>query len=169
MPAELHNRQREVARPLMAVADACGGTWPERIRTALVHLFSPGNGPSVDNTKVELLADIRETFNGTDRLSSKGLAEALAAMEERPWPHWNHGQPINQYQIARLLRDFKLPPTQTIRFTKIKNEKPCECTAKGFYRSWFEPIWERYAEVLDRVSALVTDGKQRKTRSSSGL
>ncbi len=33
-------------------------------------------------------------------------------MIERPWPEWSKGKPISQRQIARLLKPFKVEPTQ---------------------------------------------------------
>jgi len=40
IPAELERRAADNVRPLLAVADACGGDWPQRAREALVALIN---------------------------------------------------------------------------------------------------------------------------------
>src|SRR5437867_3820268 len=45
-----------------------------------------------------------------EELPSKELAEALAAMADKPWCEIHHGKPITQYWLARRLKDFGIRP-----------------------------------------------------------
>jgi len=138
-PPSLRNRQREIARPLFAIADAIGGEWPERIRAAVVRLFAGRDQAPAEDVKTELLADINAVFDDgeKDRISSRDLVEALVRMEDRPWATWGKTQKgLNQNQLGRLVRDFKIYPA-TVRLEDGR-------TLKGYKREWFKPVWDRY-------------------------
>jgi len=136
-PAGLHNRKREVSRPLFAIADAVGGEWPERVRQAVVRLFATRDTAPADDIKIELIADIREVFGDKPNVASVDLVQGLATMDDRPWATWGKGgSGINPNQLARLLKDFKLYPS-TLRLADGRR-------LKGYERAWFQPIWERY-------------------------
>jgi hypothetical protein len=45
-----------------------------------------------------------------DRLSSIEITDALAQMEDRPWPEWKGGKPITPRQLAKLLEPFRRGP-----------------------------------------------------------
>jgi hypothetical protein len=112
VPGELHDRARDNWRPLLAIADAVGGPWPERARAAARTVG--GNADDGDAPAVLLLIDLHGLFaeRGVDRLPSAEIAEALAGMEDRPWPEWRRGHPITVRQLARLLRPFDINPKQ---------------------------------------------------------
>lgn len=112
VPPELHDRARDNWRPLLAIADAAGGEWPQRARAAALELS--GQAGDGDAPGVLLLDDLRRLFSerSLDRLASSDLVETLATMEDRPWPEWRRGQPITQRQVARLLKPFDVAPKQ---------------------------------------------------------
>jgi len=130
----LINRPADNWRPLFAIADVIGGDWPERIREACAALMPKGDGDSNDTM---LLLDIGVIFDkeGTDRLSSEEICEALIAMEGRPWGEYGKsGKPITKHKLANRLNQFGIRPN-TIRVGR---------TAKGYYRRQFEEAWVRY-------------------------
>jgi len=88
MPGELHNRTREIWRPLWAIADLAGGEWPARSRQAAIALYT-GRSQDLDH-RVLLLADIRDTFEAarSDRIHTKEILRALVEIEDHPWPGW---------------------------------------------------------------------------------
>ena len=97
---ELGDRAADIWEPLLGIAD-----W-------LARSGSPGARGGVElgrdavddeSLGVQLLGDIRAVFDeqGTDRLASATLAEALAEIEESPWGEW-HGKPITAHGVARL-------------------------------------------------------------------
>jgi hypothetical protein len=71
-------------------------------------------------------ADLLDRERGDDRLRSADLAEALSALEDRPWPEWHQGKPITPRQIAKLLEPFDLTPG-TIRTTG-GTDAPAACS-----------------------------------------
>ena len=60
-----------------------------------------------------LLMDMQRLFEErhTEWLSSTEVAEALAEMEDRPWPEFGKsGKPISARQIAQKLKPFDIRP-----------------------------------------------------------
>jgi len=126
-------------RPLLAIADAAGGQWPDRARWASI-VLSGCRGES-DGASVILLEDLRHMFasRGTDRLTSDEVVHALATMEERPWPEWRQGRPITTRQVAKLLHGLDIRP-KTIR---IEGRTP-----RGYESGDFTDAWTRYLNPL---------------------
>ena len=81
MPGEIQDRDADVWEPLIAVADAIGGDWPTRARRAGIALVAASKNlePSLG---IQLLADLREVFGGSDEMSSKTILYALNSLEE---------------------------------------------------------------------------------------
>ncbi|MCP4006084.1 MAG: DUF3631 domain-containing protein, partial [bacterium] len=111
VPHELHDRAQDNWRPLLGIADAAGGDWPERARRAALDLNrSDREGDSTPG--VQLLSDLRDLFEGrgVDRMSSEQIVAVLTKMEDRPWPEWRRGQPLTQSGLARLLKRYDIRP-----------------------------------------------------------
>jgi hypothetical protein len=136
MPEELSDRQQDAAESLVAIADLAGGRWPHAARTALLCLCVDAQQED-GSLGYNLLSDIRLVFDDklTDRMSSAEVASALAGLETSPWGEWNHGKPISQAKIARLLRPFEIIP---------HNVRIGEKVLKGYERQDFEDAWKRY-------------------------
>ena len=139
-PGTLNDRAADNWRPLLAIADLAGGEWPERARAAAKAL-SQGVDEAESSPLIELLVEIREIFESTDRISSAELVECLGAKAESRWAEWSHGKPITQRQIARLLSPLKIK-SGSIR---IGNE-----TAKGYVHEAFDDAFSRYTPVAIR-------------------
>jgi hypothetical protein len=110
VPAGLHDRARDNWRPLLAIADALGGPWPERARAAAVKLS--GDAGDGDAPGVMLLEDLKGIFGGKDAIRSEDIVAALIELEDRPWPEWRGGKPLTKRGLAKLLKPFKVFPTQ---------------------------------------------------------
>ena len=130
---ELINRNADNWRSLFAIADTIGSDWPVRIREAAAAL-APRESKS---TGMVLLADIKATFDDkdVDRLASVEICEALKAIEGRPWADWKAGRELTPNQLARLLKPFGVMPDSVRVGTR---------TPKGYYRSQFAEVWQRY-------------------------
>lgn len=141
MPDALDDRARDNWRPLLRIADRCGGQWPDLARTAAIKLSGDREDPS---TKAMLLSDIKELFMkaDTDKLPSTWIVDELNEMEERPWPEWKHDKPMTKGQLAAQLRPFGVKP-KTIRL-KDGNTFRVGDTAKGYDVEQFKDVWERY-------------------------
>jgi hypothetical protein len=139
LPEELTDRQQDGVEPLLAIADAAGGNWPQVSRRALVELCMEARGGD-DSVGERLLTDVRQILEtrGQDRISSAELTAALAELETAPWGEWSNGKAITQPKLARLLRPFGVMP-YTIRIG--------DRTAKGYERADFSDAFSRYLPV----------------------
>jgi Protein of unknown function (DUF3631) len=137
LPIELSDRQQEGAEPLLAIADECGGEWPEVARRALVHICSEAQ---VDDASVgvRLLADIRGIFEGRglNRIPSTELAEALTKIETSSWGERDRaGNTFSANSLSRLLRRYKIKPHPVRAGKKV---------FKGYELGDFKDAFARY-------------------------
>ncbi len=66
LPDELDDRAQDIAEPLLAVAEASGGEWPERARDAAIALLTGEHRDDAESLGVRLLRDIRKAFGAED-------------------------------------------------------------------------------------------------------
>lgn len=143
LPDCLGDRQADICEPLLAIADAAGGGWPERAREALVELFAGGDGDA-DSVGTKLLDAMRRAFAeaGTDRLRTDQVLDALLLCEDAPWAGWwehdikngNRRGPASK--LARLLKPFGIV-SGSIRL-------PDGSTPKGYKAESCADAFERY-------------------------
>jgi Protein of unknown function (DUF3631) len=134
LPEGFQNRLAANWRPLLAIADAAGGEWPELARTAAKAL----SNIDTESEGTALLSDIKSIFaaKAVDRLASTDLVAALHALEDRPWAEFGRGEkPISPNQLARLLKAFVIVPG-TIRTNAG--------TPKGYKIEAFADAFDRY-------------------------
>ena len=141
MPPELNDRAADNWRPLLAIADAAGGEWPQQARMA-ARVLSGGANEEENSARIQLLADIRDLFDSreVDRIPSSEIVEALVEMEERPWPEWKKGKPLTPRQLASILSNFGVKP---------KVLWVSEKSVRGYQRSDLEETFSRYTPGLD--------------------
>jgi hypothetical protein len=111
MPPGVANRSREIWEPLLAIADAAGGHWPNTARQACTHFVHEAEQAPV-TTGVRLLADLRTIFAGrdTDRLSTVDILANLMTLDEAPWGDINGGRPLDARRLARELAPYHVAP-----------------------------------------------------------
>lgn len=134
IPDALDDRAKDNWRPLLAIADVVGGSWPKWARTAARHMVGGG---IEDSSAIELLRDVRTLLSNREKISSEDLVVDLNSLRERSWPDWNKGKGITQRQVAKLLRGFAIHP-KTIR---VEDKTP-----KGYETKDFFDAFERYLE-----------------------
>ena len=139
MPPDCFNRLADNWRPLIAIAEAAGGPWPERARTAFA-LLTSNDDVEAQGQGVLLLRDLRDLFatEGADRLTSAAIVERLNQMEDRPWCDERKGYGVNANWLSRKLRPFSVQP-RTIRTGVGQGE-----TAKGYHLEDFAESFGRY-------------------------
>jgi 5S rRNA maturation endonuclease (ribonuclease M5) len=135
MPEGLADRAADVWEPLLAVADAAGGDWPERARVAAVALVA-AKAEKEPSLGVRLLADIRAIFDQERReaLPTAVLLERLHGIDEAPWGDIR-GKPLDARGLARRLAAYGIR-AKTIR---VGSDTP-----RGYERAAFEDAWARY-------------------------
>ena len=139
MPDELDDRAQDVCEPLLAIAEAAGGDWPERTRRALVALRTAQADGEDDTVGVCLLADIQAVWlDGVDELQTVQLLDALFRVETSPWADW-WGQNVKgefgeasvipnrgaAMKLARQLKPFGVRP-RPIGGNRLKGYRPSD-------------------------------------------
>jgi len=140
LPETMDDRPADNWSPLLAIADAIGGAWPEIARKAALALSGASED---DDAGVMLLTDLRELVEerglDCDRYPSAEIVDWLKGHEERPWGEWQHGKPMSANALSKLLGRFGVKP-RTIRMADGK-------TLRGYYREHLESAWAPYLPV----------------------
>jgi putative DNA primase/helicase len=144
VPEVLNDRAADNWRPLLAIADLAGGSWPEDARHAARTLSGEEQDGAVN---VELLRDIRVAFGDAEVIRSADLVAKLTDDPERPWAEWSHGRPLTQKQLAVFLRPF-LIFSDTVH-------PPDRPQGKGYKRAHFEEVWAAYCAGQNTPSGQV--------------
>lgn len=111
VPEGMEDRDAELVEPLIAVAEAAGGDWPERARHA-VKVLLRGEPEEDDDptTPLEmLLADLGTVFMGADRLASRTIVGRLAELPGSPWRRYPSAQAAGK-EIAAILAPLGIQP-----------------------------------------------------------
>lgn len=152
MPEGIVDRDADVWEPLLAVADAAGGDWPERARVTAVTLvtLSKVATPSIG---ILLLSDLRNVFGDRDVMATEAILLSLHSIVESPWASMR-GKPLNDRGLATRLRRYDIRP-KVIRIG--------DTTHRGYSRTDLYDAWQRYlgaphkGSVTDVTSATNAD------------
>lgn len=139
LPEGIVDRQADVWEPLIAIADAAGGSWPEQARAAASFMVDEqSHRPAT--LGVQLLADVR-TVMRTRSMFTRDLIRALCELEGSPWGALLRGNPITPAELGKRLRRFEIPTNTTVR---VGGE-----TGKGYRWEQFSDAWNRYLPPIE--------------------
>jgi putative DNA primase/helicase len=143
----LSNRAQDNWEPLLAIADAAGGQWPDRARKTAQAIAGTEAAHEAPDANTVLLADIRAAFERlrADRASSADLLAALCEDEEAPWSTWNRGKPMSPKQLSTRLGEFGIVSGSIRRANGS--------TPKGYYLDKFKDAFSRYLPISSAVFA----------------
>ena len=133
-PPGLSPRRQDLCEPLLQLADAIGGDWPERIRQALTVIFEDAAVFDLQ-AGTQLLADVHQCFffhGFPDRLSTSILLHWLHTLPARPW---DENGPLSAHTLARLLGAFDIRP----RVQRVDKGNP----SRGYQLHDFLEPWRR--------------------------
>lgn len=152
LPPGIINRDREVWEPLVAIADAAGGHWPERARAAASALIAAARRPDAVSLGVRLLGDIRAVMGDAHQVSTNRLLDQLRELDGSPWADIGDDG-LDARFMAKLLRKYVNAEGEAIESRNIR--LPDASIRKGYKRHDFEDAWARYlqADTGSRVSA----------------
>lgn len=133
LPPNLTAHQQDCAEPLLHIANAIGGPWPERARAAIVAVLALCES----SCSLQMLEDVRECFQlkqNPEYLVTRDLLALLSDYENRPWSAWprNSGR-----RLGALLQPFGIK-SHTIKAEALKGYRFCD----------FKDAWERYLAPL---------------------
>ncbi|MFE5580247.1 DUF3631 domain-containing protein [Kitasatospora sp. NPDC056531] len=158
LPEGISDRPADVWEPLIAVADAAGGHWPERARTACVQLVTASKANDKGSVGIRLLTDLRDIFGGAERMLSAELLSRLAELDDAPWADLD-GRPITARALARMLGDYVTADNDPIKPRNIKTGP--KSSAKGYYASDLSDAWLRYCPPRSEESATAATAQVR--------
>jgi Protein of unknown function (DUF3631)/Domain of unknown function (DUF3854) len=135
MPPGVTDRPADVWEPLIAVADAAGGDWPERARAACTELAAAAETGEA-SLGVRLLADLAEVFGAADQLPTAVILDRLHKLDEAPWAALGKlGKPLDARGLATRLRGYD------VRSAVIRVG---ELTPRGYRAADLHDPWTRY-------------------------
>jgi hypothetical protein len=105
MPGSVEDREQDAWEPLVAIADAAGGHWPELARAACRELCGQGE---INDDDIQLLDDIEAIFKemAVTFLQSTQLVTALVKRDESPWQDMG----LTTHKLAKMLKPFGVKP-----------------------------------------------------------
>ena len=161
MPVE--DRAADTWEPLIAVADAAGGHWPDTARTAVLSMTGTDIGPAQVSLKVRLLMDCRTAFGDTAGLPTSTLLDRLRSDEEAPWVGLGKVG-LTAAGLARMLGEFGI--------TSANRRWPDGSQTKGYRTEDFADSWARYcppANLHSLPSPAVPPSHERESGTASPL
>jgi hypothetical protein len=133
LPAGFSNRLRANWKLLLAIAELAGGNWPKQARDTAERLSRTTSKPSYGR---QLLAAFRTMFvGGCDKMTSAEVVAKLVADRDGVWCEYNRGGAITQRQVAALLDNYEIHPT---------NVGSAQSRLKGYRKKDFEDAFARY-------------------------
>ncbi|MEV6178406.1 DUF3631 domain-containing protein [Streptomyces sp. NPDC052015] len=141
MPEGVTDRPADVWEPLLAVADAAGGHWPDRARAACLELVKAANEGDQASLGVRLLTDLRDkVFRGADRMPTAVILEILLNLDDAPWADVDD-KPLSSRMLSKLLGQYMTATNEPIRPRTIRTGSG---TPKGYYAEDLADAWNRY-------------------------
>lgn len=138
MPPGVTDRPADVWEPLLTIADAAGGPWPDRARAACTWLVSDNADRGI-SLGIRLLSELRDVFGGARAMTTEDILTALHALDAAPWADLK-GQPLDARGLARLLAPYDVDPTKV----KIDGR-----SLQGYRAEHLADAWARYLPPLD--------------------
>ncbi|WP_329411589.1 DUF3631 domain-containing protein [Streptomyces sp. NBC_00704] len=141
MPDGVADRPADVWEPLLAIADAAGGTWPDRAREACLTLVKASRANDKGSMGVRLLTDLRDhVMVGIDRLPTVAILDRLNALDDAPWADLG-GKPLDNRRLSKMLAEYMTADNEPIT---SRNIKAAGSVLKGYYATDLWDAWARY-------------------------
>lgn len=132
-PDGIEDRAADCWEPLIAIGDAAGPDWSQRIRQAAMAMVGQSRATG-ETLGIRLLADLREAFAGADHVGTSDLLDRLCALEESPWGDLR-GKPLDARGLAQRLRRYGVTP---------RNVRASGQVVKGYAAADLHDPWTRY-------------------------
>ncbi|MEU2526269.1 DUF3631 domain-containing protein [Streptomyces sp. NPDC013087] len=141
MPEGVTDRPADVWEPLLAVADAAGGDWPARARTACLELVAAAQVDDKGSLGIRLLTDLRDhVMVGVDRLPTIAVIDRLNALDDAPWADMG-GRPLDSRRLSKMLREYMTGDNEPI---VTRNIRTAGGILKGYFAADLADAWARY-------------------------
>lgn len=135
----ISGRDLEISEPLLMVADAAGGRWPDAARVALRELLLGADDADHEDAPTlvaSLLSDLRAVFGTAPKLPTADIVAALRAIPGAPWRELWPSVDNAPRELAALLAPIGVVPVR-VRLGKL--------TVRGYQRADLVPHWTALA------------------------
>ncbi len=140
LPPGIQDRHADKWEPLIAIADALGGDWPEIARATGLS-FVEESQATPESVGVRLLADIRAVIGSEDRIASQDILDRLRGLDESEWATYK-GLGLDTRELSRQLRKYGIK-SEALKFKGS--------TLRGYRVSEFADAFERYLSTPQGV------------------
>lgn len=144
LPDELDDRAQDCWEPLLAIAAAAGGRWPDIAREAAIDL-SANRDLDDSSLDVDLLRRCHHALEGLEAIHTADLLARICEDEDSPWRGrwWGDDKPSRSAgrQLALRLEQFGIKPEP--KKLQIGTER-----ARGYSRSSFAQAFRTYADAI---------------------
>jgi hypothetical protein len=138
MPPGVTDRPADVWEPLLTIADAAGGPWPERARDSCAWLVRDNADRGI-SLGIRLLADLRDIFGGNRTMTTEDTLNRLHTLDAAPWADFK-GQPLDARGLSRLLNPYDIAPAKV----KVGGR-----SLQGYRADDLADAWTRYLPPPD--------------------
>jgi hypothetical protein len=153
----VRDRASDIWKPLILVADAAGGKWPDRARAAAVFLAGSAKAKTKSGNDRELLLHIRDAFfPGDHALHSDELVRRLCNRDESPWD--DKHKPLTTNALAARLKQYDIPPPGAARQMKLNG-----VNRNGYHRDWFDDAWKRHVDPMGEPNSTASTASTKLT------
>lgn len=145
LPRKLGDRDRNLWRPLVAIAEMIGGGWFDRAHGAAEALTLAARQREDMDPTIALLTDIRAVYATKKRafLGSQEIVDALVAMEGAPWADFRRGRALTTHAMARALKPHNIY-SQLVKEPRSVGEN---IGKRGYFSENFRDEWRRYGVI----------------------
>lgn len=157
MPEGIEDSDADVWEALLCCADAAGGDWPARARTAAVRMVEAEKAKPA-SLGIRLLTDLRTIFGDRDKMHTEDIIVGLCDLPEARWSEINDGKPLNTGGLASRLAKYDV---------KSKSVRDGAKVARGYTREDLADPWDRYlppptssAADVAHVARIAGDGEK---------
>jgi hypothetical protein len=138
MPPEIVDRDADCWEPLISVADAAGGHWPDTARCNAVTLVMLNREEREESLGIRLLSDMRVVLGDDEGKFTSNILDALCKLDESPWNDIR-GKQLTDRGLAVRLRGYGIKPKPVRIGANV---------ARGYRREDFIEAWRRYLPPL---------------------
>jgi hypothetical protein len=135
----MRDRTWESVRPLVALAEAAGEEWPQRLRAALLVLVSAGEDEA-RSSGVRVLADCWRAFEqaGREGLTKDEMLARLRQVDDAPYAEWEN---FTTNKLTRMLKRYSVPSDSFVHDQDGRSHR-------GWKREHFADAWARWTPSL---------------------
>ena len=113
-PAGASDRAQDNWTPLVRIADAMGGDWPDRAMKAFAKLEIKDKDDTASSIGLDLLKDIHAIMSqySVQEMGAAQITKALISLPDTEWRSLQYGKPITSKRLNQKLREYQIRPVK---------------------------------------------------------